>query len=291
MTLRVLVVDDEALARARLVRMLARVHDIEVVGEAATGAEALDRARALRPDLLLLDVDMPGLDGFGVAEAVDAPLVVFTTAHAQYAALAFEADAVDYLLKPVVQERLERALEKVRQRLLARSITAAAAAAAARPPEPAPAAQAPSPHASDATAARSTAAAAATGSTVAATAAGGAAATAAAGGTAALLTVHDGGKVRFFDPRHVTRFRAEDKYTAFTLDGEEHLLRESLSTLEERLAHLGFLRVHRAELVRTSAIRALTPEAGGALLHLADGQTVSVSRRFLPALRQALRMR
>jgi two-component system LytT family response regulator len=261
MTLRVLVVDDEALARARLVRMLARVHDVEVVGEAATGAEALERAGALRPELLLLDVDMPGLDGFGVAEAVDAPLVVFTTAHAQYAALAFEADAVDYLLKPVVQERLERALEKVRQRLLARSITAAAA----RPPEPAAApALTPPPRAAEA---------------------------AAAGMPSALLTVHDGGKVRFFDPLRVTRFRAEDKYTAFSLDGEEHLLRESLSTLEERLAQLGFLRVHRAELVRTSAIRSLTPEAGGALLHLSDGQTVSVSRRFLPALRQALRMR
>ncbi|AUX22487.1 LytR family transcriptional regulator [Sorangium cellulosum] len=257
MRLRALVVDDEALARARLVRMLARVQDTEVVGEAATGADALSLSRALRPDLLLLDVDMPGLDGFGVAEAVDAPLVVFTTAHAQYAALAFEADAVDYLLKPVAQERLERALEKVRQRLLARSITAAAT----RPPEPA---AAPSARASEA---------------------------APAGSTAALLTVHDGGKVRFFDPLRVTRFRAEDKYTAFSLDGEEHLLRESLSTLEERLAQLGFLRVHRAELVRASAIRALTPEAGGALLHLSDGQTVSVSRRFLPALRQALGMR
>lgn len=256
MKLRVLVVDDEALARARLVRMLARVHDTEVVGEAATGADALSLSRALRPDLLLLDVDMPGLDGFGVAEAIDAPLVVFTTAHAQYAALAFEADAVDYLLKPVVQERLERALEKVRQRLRARSITAAAT----RPPEPA---AAPSPRAPEA----------------------------APAGTTALLTVHDGGKVRFFDPLRVTRFRAEDKYTAFSLDGEEHLLRESLSTLEERLAPHGFIRVHRAELVRTSAIQALTPEAGGAVLHLSDGQTVSVSRRFLPALRQALGIR
>ncbi|WP_437756924.1 LytR/AlgR family response regulator transcription factor [Sorangium sp. So ce1389] len=262
MTVRVLVVDDEALARARLVRMLARVEDTEVVGEAATGAQALERARELHPDLLLLDVDMPGLDGFGVAEAVGAPLVVFTTAHAQYAALAFEADAVDYLLKPVVQERLERALEKVRQRVRARSVMATSA----RPPEPSPVTAAP--------------------------AAGERAAEAAAGvSTAALLTVHDGGKVRFFDPLRVTRFRADDKYTAFLLDGEEHLLRESLSTLEERLAPFGFVRVHRAELVRANAVRALTPDAGGALLHLSDGQTVSVSRRSLPALKQALRLR
>ncbi|WP_437292418.1 LytR/AlgR family response regulator transcription factor [Sorangium sp. So ce406] len=258
MTVRVLVVDDEALARARLVRMLARVEDVEVVGEAATGAHALERTRELQPDLLLLDVDMPGLDGFGVAEAVGMPLVVFTTAHAQYAALAFEADAVDYLLKPVVQERLERALEKVRQRLLARSVMATSA----RPPEP----PAPAP-----------------GERAAESAAGVSA--------AALLTVHDGGKVRFFDPLLVTRFRAEDKYTAFLFDGEEHLLRESLSTLEERLAPFGFVRVHRAELVRASAVRALTPDAGGALLHLSDGQTVSVSRRSLPALKQLLGLR
>ncbi|WP_437653627.1 LytR/AlgR family response regulator transcription factor [Sorangium sp. So ce1182] len=265
MTVRVLVVDDEALARARLVRMLARVEDIEVVGEAATGAHALERARELHPDLLLLDVDMPGLDGFGVAEAVGAPLVVFTTAHAQYAALAFEADAVDYLLKPVVQERLERALEKVRQRLRARSVMAASSP----PPEPSPVTAAP---AAPASVERAVEAAAGVS-------------------TAALLTVHDGGKVRFFDPLHVTRFRADDKYTAFLLDGEEHLLRESLSTLEERLAPFGFVRVHRAELVRANAVRALTPEAGGALLHLSDGQTVSVSRRSLPALKQALRLR
>lgn len=264
MTVRVLVVDDEALARARLVRMLARVEDIEVVGEAATGAHAIERTRELQPDLLLLDVDMPGLDGFGVAEAVGMPLVVFTTAHAQYAALAFEADAVDYLLKPVVQERLERALEKVRQRLLARSVMATSA----RPPEPpamsAPAAPAPGERAAEAAAGVS---------------------------TAALLTVHEGGKVRFFDPLLVTRFRADDKYTAFLFDGEEHLLRESLSTLEERLAPFGFVRVHRAELVRANAVRALTPDAGGALLHLSDGQTVTVSRRSLPALKQLLGLR
>ncbi|XXT65843.1 LytTR family transcriptional regulator DNA-binding domain-containing protein [Sorangium sp. So ce693] len=89
----------------------------------------------------------------------------------------------------------------------------------------------------------------------------------------------------------VTRFRADDKYTAFLFDGEEHLLRESLSTLEERLAPFGFVRVHRAELVRANAVRALTPDAGGALLHLSDGQTVTVSRRSLPALKQLLGLR
>lgn len=238
--LSVLVVDDEALARARLVRMLGKLNDVRVLGEAATGAEAIERSLELKPDLLLLDVDMPGGDGFSVADHAEAPLVVFTTAHAQYAALAFEANAVDYLLKPVVQERLERALEKVRERLKARQLSASPSVSAAAL-EP--------------------------------------------------LVVHEAGKVLFFDPRSVTRFHAEDKYTTFVHAGVEHLLRESLNTLEQRLSCVGFLRVHRAELVRIDAVRALEPEAGGALLHLSDGQQVSVSRRFLPTLKQALGLR
>ncbi|AUX47311.1 chemotaxis protein CheY [Sorangium cellulosum] len=262
--LRVLVVDDEALARARLIRMLGRVANVEVVAEAATGLEALEQMRALRPDLLLLDVEMPGMDGFGVADAVDVvdggdvPLVVFTTAHAQHAALAFDADAVDYLLKPVAQERLARALDKVAHRLLARE------RAGPGPTEDESGAPRVRPH-------------------------GGAGRE--AGGAPPLLCVHDAGRILFFDPRRITRFRAEDKYTTFALDGEEHLVRESLSTLEERLSGLGFLRVHRSELVRADAIRALEPEPGGAVLHLSDGQSVSVSRRFLPSLKQALGIR
>ncbi|WP_437338344.1 LytTR family DNA-binding domain-containing protein [Sorangium sp. So ce394] len=106
-----------------------------------------------------------------------------------------------------------------------------------------------------------------------------------------MLSVCDAGRILFFDPRRITRFHAEDKYTTFTLDGEEHLVRESLSALEERLSALGSLPVHRSELVRVDAIRALEPEPGGAVLHLADGQTVSVSRRFLPSLKQALGLR
>ncbi|WP_437673551.1 LytR/AlgR family response regulator transcription factor [Sorangium sp. So ce131] len=259
--LRVIVVDDEALARARLIRMLGRVGNVEVVAEAATGIEALERMRALRPDLLLLDVEMPGMDGFGVADAVDvadAPLVVFTTAHAQHAALAFDADAVDYLLKPVAQERLARALDKVAHRLLARE------RAGAGPTEDDGGAPRARPHV---VAGRE------------------------AGGAPPLLCVHDAGRIRFFDPRRITRFHAEDKYTTFALDGEEHLVRESLNALEERLSGLGFLRVHRSELVRVDAIRALEPEPGGAVLQLSDGQSVSVSRRFLPSLKQALGIR
>jgi len=114
--MRVLVVDDEPVARARIVRMLGRIDGAEAVGEAGDGVEALAQIAALRPDVLVLDVDMPKLDGLAVAEDPSAPAVVFTTAHAQYALDAFEADAFDYLLKPIAQERLARALDKVRER-------------------------------------------------------------------------------------------------------------------------------------------------------------------------------
>jgi DNA-binding LytR/AlgR family response regulator len=113
---KILVVDDEPLARARLIRLLARMSDMEVVGEASSGSEALALIETLAPDLVLLDIDMPAMDGISVAESPGMPPVVFTTAHPRYALEAFEADAYDYLLKPVGKERLERAIEKVRQR-------------------------------------------------------------------------------------------------------------------------------------------------------------------------------
>lgn len=116
--MKILIVDDEPIARARLRRLLDKHPnaEVEVVGEAGDGLEALDQIRALRPDVVLLDIDMPGLDGLAVAEDPDTPPVVFTTAHRDYALDAFDANAVDYLLKPVSRERLERALARARER-------------------------------------------------------------------------------------------------------------------------------------------------------------------------------
>jgi DNA-binding LytR/AlgR family response regulator len=119
----VLVVDDEPLARARLVRMLARIEGVELAGEAEDGEQALERAAALAPDVILLDIDMPGLDGLAVAETEGLPPIVFTTGHPGYAVDAFDVEAADYLLKPITEERLERALRKVEAR---RSAPAAA---------------------------------------------------------------------------------------------------------------------------------------------------------------------
>lgn len=126
--MRVLIVDDEAPARVRLRRLLAPHVDVDVVAEAGDAAAALHAAAALAPELLLLDVQMPGASGLDVAASLPdpAPAVVFVTAYDRYALPAFDAAAVDYLLKPVEPERLARALDRVRERRASRAGAAAA---------------------------------------------------------------------------------------------------------------------------------------------------------------------
>ena len=117
--LRVLVVDDEAPARRKLLRLLGALPGVEVAGEADSGASAVERVRALAPDLVLLDIQMPGLDGFGVVREVGVermPPVVFVTAYDEHALQAFEVRALDYLLKPVSPARLREAVERAAER-------------------------------------------------------------------------------------------------------------------------------------------------------------------------------
>lgn len=115
-SMRVLIVDDEAPARVRLRHMLATHPGVEVVGEAENGVQAMDMAEQLKPDLILLDIQMPGSSGLDVAAALaePRPRVIFCTAYDQHAVDAFELNAVDYLLKPVSRARLAQALERVR---------------------------------------------------------------------------------------------------------------------------------------------------------------------------------
>ncbi len=116
--IRTLIIDDERPARAKIRRLLAEASDVEVVGEAADGRAALAAIRERDPDLVFLDVQMPGLDGFGVLAELEPealPVVVFVTAFDEYAVRAFEVNALDYLLKPVDPERFQRLLERVRR--------------------------------------------------------------------------------------------------------------------------------------------------------------------------------
>jgi two-component system LytT family response regulator len=114
--MRILVVDDEAPARQRLKRLLADIEGAELVGEAANGLQAVELIEREQPDLVLLDIQMPGLDGFGVIEALEEPPpIVFVTAYDEYAIRAFEVNALDYLLKPFSHERLEKAIHRAQE--------------------------------------------------------------------------------------------------------------------------------------------------------------------------------
>ncbi|HKZ74615.1 MAG TPA: LytTR family DNA-binding domain-containing protein [Steroidobacteraceae bacterium] len=119
MSIRAVIIDDEPYARERLRELCALEPDLAVVGEASHGVEAVQQVEAVKPDLLLLDVQMRGANGFGVLQRLKAqrPLVVFVTAYDQYALEAFDCDAVDYLLKPFDRERFQQAIRRVRARL------------------------------------------------------------------------------------------------------------------------------------------------------------------------------
>ena len=121
--MRVLIVDDEPLARRRLMQLLAAIPEIEIVGEAGSGREALKRVELLRPDVLLLDIEMPAVDGFAVLKALPperAPAIVFVTAFQDHAVKAFELRATDFVVKPVSGDRLAKAIEQARSDLDAR---------------------------------------------------------------------------------------------------------------------------------------------------------------------------
>jgi DNA-binding LytR/AlgR family response regulator len=232
----VLVVDDEPIARRRLVRMLQAIADVTVVGVAEDGLEAITKVNELAPDLLVLDIEMPALDGVTLTQRVrPLPLVLFVTAHSTHAVAAFDVHAVDYLLKPVQQERLAIAIDRARARL-------------------------------------------ATGDAVASK----------ESGHSTRVVSQAGGVARLFEASEIARFWAKDKCTLFTVNGEELLCDESLDALERRLARIGFVRAHRAELVNAHRVRALRTDSGAAHVQLDDGTLVAVSRRALAAVKSAL---
>jgi two-component system LytT family response regulator len=242
--MRVLIVDDEAPARQKLRDGLAGEPDIEVVGEAENGLEAVDRIRELGPDLVFLDIQMPRLDGFGVIAEIGVeamPLAVFVTAYDEHALKAFEVHAFDYLLKPFAVTRLRRALVKARQQLDARQV-GALARRLARLLE-------------DREASR--------------------------GFFEHLLVEGQGEREVLLSVESIDRIQAARNYLRVLTREGEYLRRGTLSEIEQRLDPARFLRVNRSEIVRLEAIREMQPWFHGDYrVLLKDGTTLTWSRRY-----------
>ncbi|MBN1209341.1 MAG: response regulator transcription factor [Myxococcaceae bacterium] len=243
----VLVVDDEAPARAKLKRLLADDARFFLAGEAADGEQAVARFESLHPDLLLLDIQMPGLTGFEVLETLGAencPQVIFSTAYDQFALKAFDAHAVDYLLKPYDAERFRKALDKSWALLEAggsgpRQMRALLSGLELSGPRERPLER---------------------------------------------LLVKVGEAWTALRVDRVSRFCAEDKYVRVFSEQGQHLVRQTLKSLESRLDPRRFVRVHRSEIVQLEAVVRLEPWAhGDGLLVLVDGSSVVLSRTFREA--------
>ena len=244
--MRILIVDDEAPARARLRRLLGSEPDVSVAGEAETGVAAVDAIVDLAPDLVFLDVQMPGLDGFGVVAAVGTnrmPPVIFVTAYDEHAVRAFEIHAVDYLLKPVTVERCHGALERARQRMASRE----------RPSETGlePLLQVLAP------------------------------ALASSSRFLQRVLVHDERRALFLPVASIDRVEADGNYVRLVHGAVEYRLRSTMSALAERLDPGQFLQLSRSTLVRLDAVKELHPWSHGdyrVVLH--DGTTLTWSRRY-----------
>jgi two-component system LytT family response regulator len=240
-TLRVLVVDDEPPARRKLAAHLQKEPGVELVGEARDGLEAVSAIQELGPDLVFLDVQMPGLDGFEVIEAVGIermPPVVFVTAYDEFAVKAFEVQAVDYLLKPFDQARFKKAFARGARRahgkpagdgeLLLRVLEAVRPAARLE-----------------------------------------------------RLVVRDQGRLLLVPIREVQRLSAEGNYVRVHAAGKTHLVRETLARLEARLDAARFVRIHRSEIVALDAIQELQPFFhGDYVVVLRNGERLRLSRRY-----------
>lgn len=245
-----LIVDDERLARDKLRRFLAEAEGVRVVGEAANGAEAIERIRKMRPDLVFLDVQMPGMDGFAVIEKLREGLptaVVFVTAHDEYAIRAFEVEALDYLLKPFDRLRLRQTLDRVRRQLrqepgefvekLRRLL--AAGSDARRPLR--------------------------------------------------RLAIRSGGRIQSLPVNDVQWFEAADNYLKIHTGRAVHLLRETLSELERRLDPDVFIRVHRSAIVKIDGIREVESLFHGDYeVVLRTGARVPVGRKYRDRLLEAM---
>lgn len=243
-----MIADDEPLAREWLRLQIQRDPDVEIVRECEDGFQAARDIEELRPDLVFLDVQMPGLDGFGVLEALGkeaSPSVVFVTAYDQYALRAFDTHALDYILKPFGQERVRQALDRAKLRVRARGAGGLRKSldslleslrATRRYPE--------------------------------------------------WILLRTGSKERFLRFRDVDWIEAARNNVILHVGGESIVHRETMQGIEERLDPERFLRIHRSTIVALDRIRELEPGGNGDwLVTLRDGTTLSMSESYRGRLR------
>jgi two-component system, LytTR family, response regulator len=262
--LRVLIVDDEPLARRGVRQLLATEADATVIGESRNGREAVRALRDLRPDLVFLDVQMPDLDGFGVLRehgVEHMPLVVFVTAHDEFAVRAFEAHAVDYLVKPLNADRFTQTMARVRERhragaaiQLASQLSAMLAALGGQAPGRAMTHSLPS-----------------------------------TSRYIERLVVPTATGDAVIDVRTIDWIEADDYYARLHIGRAQYLLRQSLAVLEDQLDPRIFVRVHRSAIVRLDRIRHLKDAGRGVTIVLNDDTRVPVSRRRTAQLRGLIR--
>ena len=250
--LRVLIVDDEPAVRDDIRAHVERNQDCEVVGEAGNGRDALLAIDELHPDIIFLDVQMPELDGFAVAAEVGPdppPVIVFVTAYDQYALRAFEAHAVDYLLKPFDTDRFLRALAKA-QRATGRLTTSTSE---------------PSPLDTLLAEIRETRAA------------------------PERFVVKKGQRILLIPMTEVEYIEAAGNYAYLHHKDGQHLIRETFNALEERLELHGFVRVHRSSIIRLDAVVELEPlGSGDHIIRMRSGREVNLSRTYRKSLERWL---
>ena len=249
-----LIADDEPLARQRLEDLLARESDVEIVGASEDGASAVDAIRALRPDLVFLDIQMPGRTGLEVVAAVGAdkmPATIFVTAYDRHAIQAFEVAAVDYLVKPFDDERFAQAIARARERIRLQEVARVthrllAVLGEGKTPSAEPAAPPPA---------------------------------TAAPAFLESIPVASRGRVEYVPVAAVDAIVARGPYAELRVGERAHLVRERMAALEARLDPARFVRIHRSAIVQLDRVESVQRRPGGeATVRLRGGQELAVSR-------------
>ena len=256
MTIRTILVDDEKLAIQGLQLRLQAFPDVEVIDTCSNGREAIRKIKTEKPDLVFCDIQMPGFDGFSVVKGVmeiDPPLFVFVTAYSEHAIKAFEANAVDYLMKPVEEDRLADALERARTRLAEKRGLEEAEKLKNVLAEVAPEAMPDMPEEAEP----------------------------ASGRYEKLINIKDRGQIFRVDVDSIERIEAAGDYMCIYTADNSLILRETMKDLERRLDPRVFQRVHRSKIVNLDQVRQVRPHTNGeCFLVLESGAEVKVSRSY-----------